>query len=247
MVKAQTIHGTLLEVLAIGQERIEGASSIAASFAREPTRIPQRVFVRHTIEHVHRIRLFRSIDLLAFRLLKTINYRAGLVWGSYARSEAVHDRYFLSDLKSIGLHRCDVMAVPPFASTSHLKMFIEQSSRVFGPLPVVLYSFWVEENSEIGSARIIECMRDTFGFCATRGASAHRKLDMNLKHSEVVSQVLASIIQGDDDLLLAAHLLDSITDFICEYFVELNTWNDAPSSLNAAREIPELTPALILS
>lgn len=228
MLHAETIRGTLCEVLGSGVACIARSNETARAFARSASRIPEHVLIRHLIEHVYRIRLFRPLDARATRSLLERNPNTGAVWARYARSEAVHDRYFLRDLEAIGLERSVVEATLPFPSTAALVRFVDGAVRVYGPLPVILYSFWAEENSDVGSARIVERVRRVFGPQAARGALAHRRLDENLDHPGVIAAVLTATIRSSDDLCVAAELLKIITGFIAEYFADLDAWRHHP-------------------
>lgn len=228
MLDAETIRGTLRGVLGRGVTRVMKSNETAKAFACDPSRLPERVLVRHWIEHVLRIRAFRPLDAHAMQLLTKRHPGAAAVWGRYARSEGVHDRYFLRDLGAIGLERSKVDATPPLPSTAALIRFVGGAMRGWGPLPVVLYSFWAEENSDTGSAAIVERARIAFGPEAIRGASAHRRLDETLDHTGVISDVLAAIIRTVDDLHPAAELLTAITELIGGYFADLDAWRRQP-------------------
>jgi hypothetical protein len=203
--------------------------------------LPEPVLVRHLIEHVLRIRLFRPLDTRAIRLLSERDPEIGGLWGRYARSEAVHDRYFLRDLEAIGLQRSFIEATLPFPSTAGLVRFIDGAMRRYGTLPVVLYSFWAEENSDVGSARIIDRVRTIFGAQAVRGASAHRRLDENLGHPGVIAALLATTIRTSSGLWVAAELLDTITEFIAAYFADLDTWRRSLEAPMWPRDAPRRT------
>src|SRR5262249_39695583 len=101
----EAIRGILYEALKTGLARMARANGTARGFARDAARLSEHVLIRHLIEHVFRIRLFRPLDAHAARLLSDMAPDVAAVWGQYARSEAVHDRYFLRDLEAIGLDR----------------------------------------------------------------------------------------------------------------------------------------------
>ena len=159
----EVIRCILHESLRTGLSRMASANTTARAFARDPARLSEYVLIRHLIEHVFRIRLFRPLGSRATRLLSDAAPDVAAAWGGYARSEAVHDRYFLRDLQAIGLDRHAVAATLPFPSTVGLVRFVDAAMRLYGPLPVILYSFWAEENSEVGSARILDRTRTVFG------------------------------------------------------------------------------------
>ena len=222
MLDAVTIRSTLREVLRSGVERVIQSNELAKTFACDPSLLSERVLTRHWIEHVKRIRAFRPLDVRARQLLTKRNPAVAAVWGQYARSEAVHDRYFLRDLESVGLERSIVDATLPFPSTVALIRFMKGAMHEWGPLPGVLYSFWAEENSDAGSQAVVERARIAFGPDATRGAAAHRRLDETLDHPGLISDVLTAIIRTLTGLHEAAELLGAITEFIGGYFADLD-------------------------
>ncbi|UVK35720.1 hypothetical protein LHFGNBLO_006584 (plasmid) [Mesorhizobium sp. AR10] len=207
--------------------RIRDASETSIGFAVDPGRLSRSVLARHAAEHVLRIRRFRQLDAAATKLIEQHHPEIATPWSRYARSEAVHDRYFLRDLEAMGIAREHVEQLQPFQATEALISYIRHAIGEFGPLPVVVYSFWAEKNSDEGSAPIIARGRSLFGDDAVRGASAHRALDENLNHAEAVTEVLAVLIDSPDKLLAAVEILGGITKFIGLYFDELGEFENA--------------------
>jgi hypothetical protein len=228
LLNAETIRGTLREVLGRAVAQTMRSNETTRAFACDASQLQEHVLLRHLIEHVNRIRSFRALDARAMQLLTGRHPAAAAIWGQYARSEAVHDRYFLRDLGAIGVDRSIVDATPPFPSTAALIRFIGGAMRWWGPLPVILYSFWAEENSDAGTSAIVERIRGAFGPQAVRGASAHRRLDETLDHTGVVSEVLVATIRTVDDLQSAAELISAITELIGDYFADLDRWRRQP-------------------
>jgi hypothetical protein len=241
MIEPDEIRSVLRDVLAHGLRAMARSSATAEAFAHGPERLHPQVIVRHLIEHVFRIRMFRPLDVRAMQLLVDAESGAAAEWGRYARSEAVHDRYFLRDLEAIGVDRSSVEKTTPFPSTRELVGFVDRASRHYGPLPVILYSFWAEENSDIGSARVIERTQHLYGRQAVKGASAHRSLDDTMDHAGVIVAVLAAIVRDADELYAAAEILDRITRSIGDYFSDLDAWSRSVAQVgtvsvaNAAR------------
>ncbi|MES2940564.1 MAG: hypothetical protein V4864_23000 [Pseudomonadota bacterium] len=209
--------------------RLARSSALARAFASRPRDIPAQALLRHAAEHVHRIRMFRPLDSKASALLCDVPGDAAQLWSRYARSEAVHDRYYLRDLRAAGvtLGAGDAAFDTPLDATRRLGAFMADALRAYGPLPVVLYSFWAEENSEQGSPRIAARMRAVFGEDAAKGAAGHRQLDAAQGHAGLVSEVLDALIAGDSQLALAAGLLEAITGLIGDYFGALTAWSAA--------------------
>src|SRR5688500_16140950 len=163
MIHPDVIRGALRAVLSNGLRRIAETSQTAHAFAQAPSRVTRLVLARHLAEHALRIRAFRPLDALALEQVSEADSSAADLWGRYARSEAVHDRYFLRDLAAMGVDRARVAASPPFPSTLELVDFVHRAARRYGPVAVVLYSFFAEENSDVGSAAIIRRAGRLFG------------------------------------------------------------------------------------
>ncbi|MDB4308224.1 hypothetical protein N9985_02985 [Gammaproteobacteria bacterium] len=197
------------------------------SFLDPATAIPRNMLIRHYIEHVMRIRLFRPLDAEVTCLLNQDHQDAADLWGRYARSEAVHDRYFLRDLEQMGISRAQVDTVEPFTSTRKLVNFLLQGLHSFGPSPVILYSYWAEYNSEVGSGPMMDRVADEFGEQAVCGAKGHRALDQKQDHLALVAEVLHSLIREQKDLVLATNLLAVISRMLDEYFLQLLAWGQS--------------------
>jgi hypothetical protein len=227
MFAPERISRTLRSGLRQPMQRLLQSSPTAAAFAQDPVGIPAPVLLRHLAEHVFRIRMFRALDAEATRRIELEAPEVLAQWARYARSEAVHDRYFLRDLDAVGIDRDAVEALQAFPATRELGAWAAEAMAVYGALPVVLYSFWAEQNSDTGSAAVIERTRAGFGPLAVRGAAAHRALDDGQDHPALINGVLAGLIRDEAGLLLAIDLLEAISDFIGRYFSELDAWGRA--------------------
>jgi hypothetical protein len=158
-------------------QRLSRSTKLAHAFFEGADLIPRKSLLRHVAEHVFRIRLFRPIDSSVSRILHENSNEHAYDWSKYARSESVHDRYYLRDLNASGLRRVTMESLAAFDATIKLVSFLDRATKVYGPVAVVLYSFWTEKNSEVGSSRIVELTRSVFGSDCTKGAAAHRALD----------------------------------------------------------------------
>lgn len=226
MFSAEQITGLLCSALGESLTRLVQASPMAGAFASAAGNVGSQALLRHAIEHVHRIRMFRPLDATATRLLSATDGEAAALWGRYARSEAVHDRYFIRDLEATGISREVIEATSAFASTARLGTFVSEGMQDFGALPVVLYSFWAEQNSETGSPIFQRQFEAAFGSGAVRGAAAHRALDARQDHGQLVAQVLAALVRDADDAVAAVGILDAITTLLGDYFDELSDWRE---------------------
>ncbi|MDJ0629990.1 MAG: hypothetical protein QNJ44_17155 [Rhodobacter sp.] len=218
------IDQVLLSSLKPQIDAVVKSSETSRRFAHNLQALDDNVLARHLVEHVFRIRMFRPLDMHATKWLSMHAPDAEKAWAAYARSEAVHDRYFLRDLAAMGLGRDKVDSLRPFAATAALGAFISEAMDHYGALPVVLYSYWTEQNSDVGSADVIALTRDRFGEAAVRGAQAHRALDEREDHADEVTGILTHLIADQEDLALAVQLLRGISFWLSAYFAELEEW-----------------------
>lgn len=224
----EQVAALLLDSLRLPLRRLSRSSGTACAFALQPERIPSHVLLRHLAEHVMRIRMFRPLDAKATQLLLKQGSGVADLWRRYARSEAVHDRYFLRDLAAVGISHRSIESVAPFEATLRLGRFVGHAMQEYGPLPVVLYSFWAEENSSVGSAGVHARTQALFGPGAARGALSHRALDDSQDHPALIARTLAALVQDADGLLVATQLLEELTLLLQAYFSELDEWSGSP-------------------
>lgn len=205
--------------------RLGASSPMAHAFSCDAQAINEPTLLRHSIEHIFRIRMFRRLDAAASLELQCSYPQVADMWGQYARSESVHDRYFLRDVCAAGLDPENLETLQQFPATSRLGIFIGEAMRLYGALPVVLYSFWAEHGSMAGTPRIVARNKAVFGDKAIKGVTAHLALDDNQGHPALITEILKVIISNEKDLFLASTLLEQITDMIGDYFSELGNWS----------------------
>ena len=225
------IDAFLTQELIAQLKGIRKSSLVAERFAANPQSLSARVLLRHSAEHVIRIRMFRQLDSDASKLIERDFPGVAEKWSRYARSEAVHDRYYLRDLEAMGIMRDAVDGLEPLPSTLQLLTYVRGAMIHYGPLPVVLYSFWTEKNSDLGSKPVIDCLGARFGKEKVRGASAHRALDDKLDHADAVTEILSALLDADR-LFVAREILSAISQFIGGYFRELEEL-DRPLSVGS--------------
>jgi hypothetical protein len=223
------IDAFLTQELLAQLKGIRKSSLVAERFAANPQSLSARVLLRHSAEHVIRIRRFRQLDSDASKMIERDFPGVAEKWSRYARSEAVHDRYYLRDLEAMGITRDAVDGLEPLPSTLQLLTYVREAMVHYGPLPVVLYSYWTEKNSDLGSNPVIDCLGARFGKEKVRGASAHRALDDNLDHAVAVTEILSALLDTDR-LFVAKEILSAISQFIGEYFRELEELDQSLSA-----------------
>ena len=224
MYSKQQVHTALISELISCLNQISASSEMAAVFANREREIAPEALLRHTVEHVFRIRGFRAIDLMASKSIRVNFPDVAEQWYKYARSEAVHDRYYIRDLAAMGVSKSELENLTPFNATNQLHNFINLAMENYGTLPVVIYSYWAEQNSDIGTPVVVDKVNRRFGESCSKGALAHHYLDHNLDHADLVLDVLCAHIQSFADLTNAVSILRTISALIAEYFQDLEMW-----------------------
>lgn len=175
-------------------------------------------YIRHRIETILRIKLSSKPDALALAKMIDEDYDLARKWGKYAIQEMNHDKMFINDLKAHGLNEDDILATPAFESTLKLMNYLEHSIAENGALPAVLYSLFVEWNSDRYSHLAVAKAGKRFSATHVKGAKAH--IDFDEKHNHYIQILeIAYLLVGSDAKKL--DILNDIANYFRQYFLEL--------------------------
>lgn len=191
-------------------------------------------YLRHRIETVHRIRATAKTDALALACMVDEDYDAARLWAHYLEQEMNHDRLFLEDLSRHNISRGQVLSTPWFVSTAELVRYLTTRIASYGSLPAVMYSVFVEWNSERFSLGAVDRAAAAFSADHVKGARAHVGIDDKDGHVETMIQVAYRIVakRGTSDLMFV--LLREISALFRAYFTELHWWAIAQPSWNTS-------------
>jgi hypothetical protein len=187
-------------------------------------------YLRHRIETVHRVRAMAKTDAMALACMVDEDYDAARLWAHYLEQEMNHDQLYLVDLSRHHISREQVLTTPWFPSTGELVRYLIARISIYGSLPAVAYSVFVEWNSERLSRGAVDRAAAAFSADHVKGARAHLGIDDKDGHVATMIQVAHRIVskRGTSDLLVI--LLREISALFRAYFTELHWWAVAQPS-----------------
>lgn len=187
-------------------------------------------YVRHRIETVKRIWFTSRTDAISLAEMILEDYEAARWWSKYISQELNHDLLYLRDLECHGLSHSDVKNTPPFISTLVIIDYIEKEIKKVGSIAAVIYSIWVEWNSDKISNAVVMRAQNRYSGSFIKGARAHVQIDINEDHYQVMLRVVNKLLQSrKPDIIFV--LLHNFTNLFANYFAELQEYakKDHPS------------------
>ncbi|MEM5388913.1 hypothetical protein AB4Y32_33945 [Paraburkholderia phymatum] len=210
----------LEQVAEQAMKQIFATSPETAAFHRGDW-IDSEYYRRHLVETVLRIRLNNEVD--AFALYK-ISYKDNVLaqfLARYLAEEYGHDGLFLRDIEKFGLSAADVDRTAPFHSTDKLIGYLYLSIGRDGPLPTMVWNWFVEWYSDRYNKVITEAAARAFGHDYVRGSLGHIHYDESRDHNERMWVALQRAIDNWGGTEKAETYLCHFVELIHEYFDEL--------------------------
>jgi hypothetical protein len=188
----------------------------------EGTWMDKEYYRRHVLETVLRIRLNNEVD--AYSLYK-IGYRdnkLAATLAKYLAEEYGHEEMFLRDLKQFGLDRDGVDASSPFETTKQLIGYMYLAINQDGPLPTMVWNWFVEWYSDRYNKKITQSAAGLYGDTMVRGTMAHIQYDESHDHDDLMWRTVERAVEnwGNEDKAL--HYLRRFIHMIGDYFQELH-------------------------
>ena len=183
--------------------------------------IDRQYYRRHLLETILRIRLNNEVD--AYGLYK-IGYRDNKLAATLARylaEEYGHEGMFLRDLERFGLSRAEVDAVRVFPSTEKLIGYLYFAVNQHGPLPTMVWNWFVEWYSDRYNGVITDHAAEVYGAEMVRGSHAHIAYDESHDHDGLMWSAVERAINGWGDYATAENYLVNFIALIGDYFREL--------------------------
>lgn len=211
-------------------ERVPGARHLAD----ESAPLKEDYYLRHRIETVKRIWLTSQTDALALAAMVDEDYESARWWSKYIYQELNHDLLYITDLNKHGLTLEQIAAVEPYPSTVAMVNYIRGQIPRIGSVAAVAYSVWVEWNSDKTSALVVERARSKYSSNHVKGSHAHVGIDINEDHYSIMLDVVHRLIMrngGDATSFFA--MLRQLTEFVAEYFEELESDPDLSTFVSA--------------
>jgi hypothetical protein len=183
--------------------------------------IEPQYYQRHLLETILRIRLNNEVD--AYGLYK-IGYKDNKLAATLARylaEEYGHEGMFLRDLERFGLSKDQVDATRVFPATEKLIGYLYFAINQHGPLPTMIWNWFVEWYSDRYNGVITDHAAEVFGSEMVRGSHAHIAYDESHNHDDLMWSAVERAISGWGDYETAENYLVNFIDLIGDYFREL--------------------------
>ena len=181
-------------------------------------------YPRHVVETVLRIRLNNEVDAYGLYKSGSRDNKLAAMLAQYLAEEFGHEHLFLRDLERFGLSKADVDAIAPFASTDHLIGYLYLSIKRDGPLPTMIWNWFVEWYSEQYNKVITNKAAEVFGTDKVKGSLGHIQIDESHDHDGLMWSAVQRAIAGWGDLDKAEAYLRHFVRLIAAYFDELHMY-----------------------
>jgi hypothetical protein len=179
-------------------------------------------YKRHTIETILRLRMKRTVDALAIRYFTKRDPVRAKAWAKYTDEEMLHDAFFVKDLQSVGVSREEIYSTEPLFATKlmmgYLLYGIEYEEN---PLALISSVYFVEYTTIRTQPQWIGNLEKVLGKEKLRGARAHVDRDINDTHDDFVWEVLASMVNTQQDEERVLEHMKSVFRLFVAYFREL--------------------------
>jgi hypothetical protein len=194
------------------------------------TWIDREYYHRHLVETVLRIRLNNEVDAYALYKIGYKDNRLAATLARYLAEEYGHEGMFLRDIARFGLTKVEVDAIRVFPSTEKLMGYLYFAINQHGPLPTMIWNWFVEWYSDRYNGVITNHAAETFGVEMVKGSQAHIQYDESHDHDELMWTAVTKAINGWGDYETAERYLTNFIDLIADYFTELYASTIAPGS-----------------
>lgn len=204
-----------------GMERLFTTAPQAREF-HEGVWIDREYYRRHLVETVLRIRLNNEVDAYGLYKIGYRDNRLAATLAQYLAEEYGHEGMFLRDIGRFGLTKDDVDALQVFPSTEKLMGYLYFAINQHGPLPTMVWNWFVEWYSDRYNGVITKHAAEVFGVDMVKGSQAHIAYDESHDHDDLMWSAVERAIKGWGDFDTAERYLATFIDLIAEYFRELH-------------------------
>jgi hypothetical protein len=176
---------------------------------------------RHVLETLLRIELNNEVDAYClYRIGSTDNGLASLL-SRYLSEEYGHDGMFLRDLLALGMTEEEVRASSPFFTTHLLIGYMYHAINHDGPMPTMVWNWFVEWYSDRYNGVITAKAAEEFGADRVRGSSQHIEVDEDEDHAGLMFATVAHMATDEQSVRRATDYLTRFVWLVGEYFGEL--------------------------
>lgn len=199
----------------------EWEKSVPYASHLEGKQVNSEWYQRHTLEHVWRIRLSRTVQCRALHAIAKKSPEAAQLYARYQDEEMLHDTLYAQDLYKIGISQKQIESTEPFFSTRLLEGFLYFIADHENPIGVVAYGYLVEYTTKKLTPKQIEAMKSSLGQENIQGQLAHLNTDLVEDHSEEMWKIMNSLIFSEEDEQIVYRYFDEIQSLLAMYFKEL--------------------------
>ncbi|PPK41337.1 hypothetical protein B0G57_13214 [Trinickia symbiotica] len=210
----------LEQVAAHGMQQMFTASPETAAFHRGEW-IDSEYYRRHLVETVLRIRLNNEVDAFALYKIGSKDNALAQTLAQYLSEEYGHEGLFLRDIEKFGLTADQVDHIAPFHSTDKLIGYLYLSICRDGPLPTMVWNWFVEWYSDLYNKTITSAAARVFGDQHVQGSRRHIEYDETHFHDDLMWAAVQRSIDSWGGIDKAETYLRHFIALIGEYFDEL--------------------------
>lgn len=179
-------------------------------------------YKRHLMETVLRIRLNNEVDSYCLYKIGYKNNKLAVKLAKYLAEEFGHENFFLQDLKGLGVEKETLDATPPFFSTQKLIGYLYHSINQDGPMPTMVWNWFVEWYSDTYNKTITERATNVVGEKGTKGFKKHIEFDEEHDHISLMFGTVEQTVNSPADHQKVKDYLTNFVELIGEYFQELH-------------------------
>lgn len=183
----------------------------------------EEYYKRHILECVIRIHLNNELDAHAVQTAAINNISAAKQLAYYLYDEFGHDEMFGQDLVKYGYTKADIQTNNAFPETWKLMGYLNLCVSKFGPLAAITWDWFLEYYGDKFNSFITQKASANMGNPLVSGAASHVAFDEAENHSDMMNNMLSSVIKNEDDLEKAIIHIKAFIPMVGEYFKALRT------------------------
>jgi hypothetical protein len=196
--------------------------------------IDRAYYTRHVAETVLRIRLNNEVDAYALYKIGSKDNTLAAILAQYLAEEYGHEGLFMRDLAKFDVKQADLDAMPTLIATDKLIGYMYHSINRDGPLPTMIWNWFVEWYSDQYNKGITQKAAEAYGLEKVKGSMGHIEYDESHDHDDLMWGAVERAIKGWGNMDKAEAYLRTFVQLIGEYFTELHNTTVKPIQLAAA-------------
>jgi len=190
--------------------------------------IERSYYVRHVAETILRIRLNNQVDAYALYRIGAADNVLCARLAQYLAEEYGHEYMFQRDLKRFGVSKEELDAMAPTFATEQLVGFLYFAIDKDGPVPTMVWNWFVEWYSDRYNKTITQKAAETFGDDHVNGSMDHIRYDESHDHDDLMFGTVERVVAAWADEDTAVAYLRKFVALIGDYFRELHDTTQGP-------------------